>query len=67
MRKTASVNLDEIFTYVYTTNNLNYKKYFNYGGLTIDDVNRSFDIEPLQKPDALQSAILKSWLKSNNP
>lgn len=48
-----------------TTNNLNYKKYFNYGGLAVDDVNRSFNIQRLQNINALQAAILTSWLNGN--
>lgn len=64
--ETAGVKLDEIFSYVYTTHNLDYKKYFNYGGLTIDDANRSFNIEPFPNADALQTVILKSWLKNDN-
>jgi len=59
---TAGKNLDEVFSYVYTTKNLNYTKYFNYGGLAIDDTNISFNIKPLLNPDALQMMILKSWL-----
>ena len=62
----AGKNLDEIFSYVYTTNDLNYTKYFNYGGLAIDDANRSFNIQALKNPDTLQAEILKSWLSSNN-
>ncbi len=65
--ETAGEKLDEIFNYVYTTNELNYSKYFNYGGLAIDDADRSFRIYALQNPGALQAAILKSWLADNLP
>lgn len=54
----AGNSLEEIFSYVYTTQSLNYSKYFNYGGLTIDS---NFAIQPIQNPDVLQAAILKSW------
>ena len=58
----AGKKLDEIFDYVYTTKPLDYKKYFNYGGLNIDTTNNSFIIQPLKNPGALQASILKSWL-----
>ena len=58
----AQNNLDEIFEYVYTTKELNYKKYFNYGGLDVQVSDGSFQIEPLADPDKLQAVILKTWL-----
>lgn len=60
--KTAGNKLDELFDYVYTTRPLNYSKYFNYGGLDINTADKSFSIQPMKHPDALQQAILKSWL-----
>ncbi len=42
----AGNNLDEIFDYVYTTKELNYTKYFNFGGLSIKTGDRSFAIQP---------------------
>ncbi len=61
-KKIAGNPLTEIFNYVYTTNELNYKKYFNYGGLDIDTSGRSFTINPSQHPNALQEAIRQSWV-----
>jgi len=60
----AGNKLDELFDYVYTTKPLNYSKYFNYGGLDISTADKSFAIQPVKNPDALQAAILKSWLSS---
>lgn len=57
----AGTKLDELFDYVYTTMPLNYSRYFNYGGLSIDTTGKSFTIQPAKKPNALQAAILKSW------
>jgi predicted metalloprotease with PDZ domain len=54
--------LGELFDYVYTTKAPDYAKYLNYGGLTIDTSNNNFTIQPIENPDALQAAILKSWL-----
>ena len=65
--ETAGQKLDEIFSYVYTIKELNHNKYFNYGGLTIDDANHSFNIQSLKNPDTLQTEILKSWLAGNLP
>ena len=48
--KTAGKNLDELFSYVYTTHDLNYTKYFNYGGLVIDKTNHNLIIKPLKNP-----------------
>jgi predicted metalloprotease with PDZ domain len=60
--KIAGEKLDELFSYVYTTKNLNYKKYFNYGGLDIDITDGAFKITPLKNIGKLQASILKSWL-----
>jgi len=59
----AHNKMTELFEYVYTTKELDYKKYFNYGGLNINVDDGSFQIHPLPQPDNLQSAILKTWLK----
>ena len=59
----AGNKLDELFDYVYTTSPLNYSKYFNYGGLDINAIDKSFSIRPLKTRDALQDTILKSWLR----
>lgn len=60
--ETAGKKLHELFDYVYTTKPLSYSKYFNYGGLDIDTTNKTFTIQPLKNPDALQAHILKNWL-----
>lgn len=59
----AGTKLDELFDYVYTTKDLDYKKYLAYAGLNID---ADFRITKMQNPDALQSAILKGWLSAGN-
>lgn len=46
--ETAGNKLDEIFDYVYTTKELDYTKYFNYGGLDIEVADKSFTITPLK-------------------
>ncbi len=38
--KIAGTSLDEIFGYVYTTKELNYKKYLDYAGLNIDTTSQ---------------------------
>ena len=38
--KIAGTSLDEIFDYVYTTKELNYKKYLDYAGLDIDTTSQ---------------------------
>lgn len=58
----AGTNLDEIFSYVYSTAPLAYNKYFDYAGLDIDTKDSSFVIKPVEHPDALQQKILRSWL-----
>lgn len=57
---TAGAALPEIFDYVYTVNAPDYAKYLAYGGLAIEP--GTFKIYPLEKVDALQAAIRKSWL-----
>lgn len=59
IESTAGAKLDELFDYIYTTKELDYKKYLGYAGLEIDG---SFKISRIQNPDALQAAILNSWL-----
>lgn len=60
--KIAGKELPELFSYVYTTQSLDYSKYFNYGGLEIKTADHSFTIKPMANPDSLQASILKSWL-----
>ena len=59
---TAGTNLNELFDFVYTTNPLNYAKYFNYGSLDVDTTNNNLIIKPVKDPSILQSVILKDWL-----
>lgn len=63
--ETARHPLDEIFGYIYSTTELDYKKYFNYGGLDIDVSGRTFVIRSLENADSLQKAILSSWLRGD--
>lgn len=59
IEETAGTKLDELFDYIYTTKELDYKKYLGYAGLQVD---ASWNITRLPNPDNLQSTILKSWL-----
>lgn len=74
----AGVPLPEIFdVYATTTLPVDYAKYLAYAGLSVDLTpvktlppvfgkvaeQRSFEFKPLPNPDALQSAILNSWVK----
>ena len=64
----AGISLAHEFEYVYTTKELYYNTYLAYAGLKIDvqagpeKDKRKFFIQPIEKPDELQSAILQSWL-----
>lgn len=69
--KAAGMPLTEIFEYVYTTKEPDYDKYFSYGGLKKEEVKiettdkttiQKFMIKPIENPNALQKAILKSWI-----
>lgn len=60
IESTAGTRLDELFDYIYTTRAINYQKYLAYAGLSMGP---DFTIRRMQNPDALQSAILKSWLR----
>lgn len=57
---TAGMALPEIFDYVYTVKEPDYAKYLAYGGLGIEA--GTFKVYPLEKADALQLAIRRSWL-----
>jgi predicted metalloprotease with PDZ domain len=59
----ADIPLTEEFEYIYTTRDLDYKKYLNYAGLEItkNEAGR-YKINRIENPQPLQSAILKSWL-----
>ena len=64
----ADTSLNEIFEYVYTTKELDYNTYLAYAGLKLDmqtdneKGKKSFIIKRREKIDALQLAILRSWL-----
>lgn len=67
----AGIPLTEIFEYVYTTKDPDYDKYFSYGGLKKEEVKiettdktttQKFMIKTIENPNALQKAILKSWI-----
>lgn len=64
IEQTAGGPLDELFDYIYTTKELDYNKYLNYAGLTIDLTGEkpTYNITRLPHPDALQKQILESWL-----
>ncbi|HYE54301.1 MAG TPA: hypothetical protein VD996_05635, partial [Chitinophagaceae bacterium] len=59
IESTAGTKLDELFDYIYTTKELNYQKYLGYAGLMMDG---DYKITRMSSPDALQGAILRSWL-----
>lgn len=59
--RTAGTELAEFFDYANTVKPLDYKKYFAYAGL---DVTADFDLQPLPAPNALQTLILRDWLRS---
>jgi predicted metalloprotease with PDZ domain len=62
--QTAGGSLAELFDYIYTTKEPDYNKYLGYAGLAIDlnSPEPSFKITRIPNPDALQKAILESWL-----
>eukprot|EP01098_Paradermamoeba_levis_P000900 TRINITY_DN11035_c0_g1_i1.p5 TRINITY_DN11035_c0_g1~~TRINITY_DN11035_c0_g1_i1.p5 ORF type:complete len:102 (+),score=5.27 TRINITY_DN11035_c0_g1_i1:965-1270(+) len=69
--------LEELFSYIYTTAEPDYKKYFGYAGLDIDiaprevsetkdgvtttKMEKPFTITPMQNVDALQKAVFEGW------
>jgi predicted metalloprotease with PDZ domain len=64
----AGISLSPLFEYVYTTKELDYNKYLAYAGLTTHTENngQKIFIKRMENPDALQSAILESWLNGAN-
>ncbi len=64
----ADTSLNDIFEYIYSTKELDYNTYLAYAGLKADmqtdaeKGKRFFTIKRREKTDALQSAILRSWL-----
>ena len=69
----AGVSLAEVFEYVSTTKEIDYKKYFDFAGLDIDTTpveipgggktEASFRISRKAQPGKLQKAILDDWLQ----
>ena len=65
--QTAACELQELFDYATTTNEVNYPKYLGYAGLAIEmpgdgPREEAFDIAPVDHPTELQQRILVSWL-----
>jgi predicted metalloprotease with PDZ domain len=59
----AGIPLTEVFEYVYTTRELDYKKYLGYAGLEMNTTGSArFTISRMKDPTPLQTEILKSWL-----
>ncbi len=61
----AGTRLDELFSYIYTTAEPDYKKYLGYAGLEIDVTTEkhygTFEITKKASPDALQREIFRRW------
>lgn len=70
----AQASLKEVFEYVYTTKELNYKKYLGYAGLTLDTLPdnttksdvKSLQIKMLPTPNSKQLALRNAWLNQKN-
>lgn len=66
----AKSSLKEIFEYIYTTKELDYKKYLGYAGLSLDTLPKnqnnqgikSLKIKILQNQTPEQSALRNAWL-----
>ncbi len=63
----AGTSLKTLFEYVYTTKEMDYNKYLNYGGLALsskinDQQKKEFTLAKIDHPNALQLEILNSWL-----
>ncbi|WP_082489068.1 M61 family metallopeptidase [Dyadobacter sp. Leaf189] len=77
--KVAGNPLEELFSYIYTTAEPDYKKYLGYAGLDIDTspkeisetkdgvtvkrIEKAFTITPMDNPTELQKAIFAGWSK----
>ena len=64
----AGTSLADFFAYISNTAELDYKKYFDYAGLTIEmsvdkDKKVTCHIKQLPNPTPLQSEIFQDWLK----
>lgn len=63
----AGVPLTEIFEYVHSTKELDYRKYLGYGGLELEEDSsiperKIYHLKKLSTPTPLQETILNSWL-----
>ncbi|QGY42268.1 M61 family peptidase [Maribellus comscasis] len=59
----AGSPLTAFFEYIYTTKELDYKKYLGYAGLELTKTpEKSFKISQVTNPSKDQKTILKSWL-----
>lgn len=71
INKIAGKPMDELFTYIYTTAEPDYKKYFGYAGLNIDvtpkkvagsdKTEKLFTITPMANPTKLQKKVFEGW------
>ncbi|MGN7884815.1 M61 family metallopeptidase [Dyadobacter sp. 22481] len=65
----AGTKLDELFSYIYTTAEPDYKKYLGYAGLDIDVTTDThygtFEITKMASPSALQREIFRSWSRGD--
>jgi predicted metalloprotease with PDZ domain len=66
----AGTSFSNLFEYVYTTEDLDYNRYLNAGGLYLDQSvdsddkdasKKEFKIRKMKNPNALQVEILNSW------
>jgi predicted metalloprotease with PDZ domain len=64
----AGTSLSDLFHYIYSTEEIDYPKYFAYAGLGIEmhknkDEKGTFTITPVPNPTSEQLATLEGWLK----
>lgn len=74
INKVAGKQLDELFTYIYTTAEPDYKKYFGYAGLDIDTApkqvaesdktEKTFTITQMENSTKLQKKVLDGWSRA---
>jgi len=59
IEKVAGTDMTELYDYIYTTKELDYKKYLGYAGLAVDD---KFNIIKKENPSNQEIKIFQSWL-----
>ncbi len=59
--RVAGTKLTELFEYACTVKPIDYRKYFEFGGLTLSAAP-DYRISTISNPTPLQAQILKSWL-----